>query len=253
MKIKESIARENEYKNELECYYNSLLNGRLLNLDLENLEDEELLNSILDYDVKEDTISNNFCTWVSIGDVVNSEYNGNYFQFIQIMSKGESIFNINFSQFKYPMSMNKKNKISFTSFDATKAFYVCSIDGKAISPESFFSNHKGEKLLFVFSFPAVTAYNKQKTCYLFAHEKISPSDIRKHIKFAQYHTIKDILDYPTLYIPATTIKLEFEDKPNIGPKYNHSCRSEITDQFANSLFEEKFRSKFESLLAKIAI
>ena len=250
--IKQALAHENDYRKELRSYYNSLLNGRLLSIDVENLTDEVLLTRVIDYDPKQAPI-NNFCTWVSIGDVGTGEYNGYDFQFIHFVSKGRALFDINFSQFKYEMSMNKKNEIAFPIFDASKAFYFCKIDDHAISPESFFSEHKGEKLLLIYSFPAVTSYNKNKTCYLFAHERISPSDIRKHIKYAQYHTIQDILDYPTLYIPGTTIKGEFENTPNVCPIYLNLCRNDITDQFANTLFNEEFRTRFESLLSKFSI
>ena len=251
MKMQLTIVREDDYRNELRSYYNSILNGRLLNFDISSLNDDELLSSICNYNTSEKIVNNNFCTWVTIGDVGSSEYNGNYYEFIKLTSDDNAAFEINFSQFRYPMSPNKKSHIAFPSYDSTKADYVCSVDGQCITPELFFAKHKGEKLLLLYSFPAVTAFNKEKTCYLFAHKNVSISDLKKYILYAQYHTVKDIVEYPTLYIPGTTIKTEFLDMPNCRPMYNHFCRCDATDKFALSLFEEEFRKLFESILDKL--
>ena len=75
-----TIVREDDYRNELRSYYNSILNGRLLNFDISSLNDDELLSSICNYNTSEKIVNNNFCTWVTIGDVGSSEYNGNYYE-----------------------------------------------------------------------------------------------------------------------------------------------------------------------------
>ena len=247
MKTKTTIAREEDYKTELRKYYSDILKGRLLSLNFSDMTDEELQNSIIDYDAKDKVINNNFCSWLTIGEIGSSEYDGKHYKFIKLISGKDVVFNINFSQFKYPMSPNKTNNVAFPSYDATKAEYVCSVDGQCVSPEVFFAKHQGEKMLLVYSFPAVTAFNKKKTCFLFAHSRTSLDDIREYIKYAQYHTIKDIIEYPTLYIPGTTIKIEYEDVSNCSPMYSHFTRCSTTDEFATSLFAEEFKDEFITL------
>lgn len=242
MEQKHIIVCEDDYKNKLRAYYSDLLKGRLLSINLSELTDEEIKNSITNYDVNEKII-NNFCSWITIGEIGSSEYNEHNFKFVKFLSGENSVFNINCSQFKYAMS--PQNHTRWISYDEKKAKYVCTVDGKCISPEVFFAKHKGEKLLLIYSFPAVTKFNTPKTCYLFAHSKISVEDIRKYIKYAQCQAIKDIVEYPALYTPETAIKIEFENGSN-SPRAYDKCST--TDQFAASLFEKEFKEDFITLL-----
>ena len=243
MEQKEIIVCEDDYKKELRAYYGNLLKGRLLSINLSELTDEEIKNSITNYDVNENIINNNFCSWITIGEIVSSEYNGRKYNFVKFLSGEDSTFNINFSQFSYAMS--PQNHTGWISYDEKKAKYVCTVDGKCISPEDFFAKHKGEKLLLIYSFPAVTAFRTMKTCYFFAHSKISVEDIRKHIKYAQYQTIKDIVEYPALYTPETAINIECENGSNSPRAYG---KYSTTEQFAASLFEKEFKEDFITLL-----
>lgn len=241
MEQKHIIVCEDDYKKILRAYYSNLLKGRLLSINLSEFTDEEIKNSITNYDVNEKII-NNFCSWITIGEIGFPEYNEHNFKFVKFLSGEDSVFNINCSQFKYPMS--PLNHIGCIPYDETKVKYVCSVDGKCISPEVFFAKHKGEKLLLIYSFPAVTKFNTQKTCYLFAHSKISVEDIRKYIKYAQCQAIKDIVEYPALYAPATAIKIESENS-NSSRVYG---KCSTTNQFASSLFEKEFKEDFITLL-----
>lgn len=242
MEQKEIIVCEDDYKKELRAYYGNLLKGRLLSINLSELTDEEIKNSITNYDVNENII-NNFCSWITIGEIGSSEYNEHNYKFVKFLSGEDSVFDINFSQFKYPMS--PLNHIGCIPYDETKVKYVCSVDGKCISPEVFFAKHKEEKLLLIYSFPAITQFNTQKKCYLFAHSKISVEDIRKYIKYAQCQTIKDIVEYPALDIPETAIKIECENWSN-SPRVYGKCSTTV--QFASSLFEKEFKEDFITLL-----
>lgn len=251
MNYKETIAREEDYKCDLRTYYNSILNGRLLNIDVDNLSDAEIMKFVIDFDNENNVINNNFCTWLTIGDTITSIYNGCTYKSVNFLSSNNSIFNINFSQFKYPMSLGKTDKVVFPSFNLYEAKYVCLIDEKSIQPELFFSENKGEKLLLIYSFPVINKFNKEKTCYFFAHKNISPTFIRKYLKYAQRNTIEDIIKYPTMYSPGTTIKIDFEDSQNQEPIYHHYSISETTKKFALSLFNEEFKCVFEMLFKKV--
>lgn len=166
MDLKISIAREDEYKKQLCAHYNSILDGRLLKIDPDTANDSEISSFVTDFD-KNESFDNNCCSWLIIGDIGNSEYMDNNFSYINLLPLNGDPIQINFSQFKYGMSA-KQGHVGFTSFDSEQAVHVCTIDDSTILPESFFSNHKGEKLLYLYSFNAVTAFNRPKRCYHFA-------------------------------------------------------------------------------------
>ena len=157
-----SIAREEDYRKEVIDHYNSILNGRLMSIDLSKASDSELKSFISLYDENE-SYFNNCCTWLEIGEIGSSNYNGRDFQFIKLLTKGGEAIQINFSQFRYEMSTNL-GQDGFTSFDPEKAVHVCTIDGQTIEPSIFFSTKKGKKLLYLYSFLAVTAFNQTKLC-----------------------------------------------------------------------------------------
>ena len=49
MELKISIARENDYREEVIDHYNSIMNGRLLSLDLGKADDSDILSFISFY------------------------------------------------------------------------------------------------------------------------------------------------------------------------------------------------------------
>ena len=102
MSLKISIARENDYREEIVNYYNSILNGRLLSLDLSCTNDSDILSFISFYDINEPYF-NNCCSWLEIGDIHRSNYNGKDFQFINLLTNNGESIKINFSQFIYVM------------------------------------------------------------------------------------------------------------------------------------------------------
>ena len=175
MHLKYSIAREDNYRKEVIEHYDSILNGRLMNLNLKSAKDSDLLSFITLYDENEHYY-NNCCTWLVIDEIGSSNYNGRDFQYIKLLTKGGESIQINFSQFRYEMSTNPGQK-GFTTFNPERAVHVCSIDGQMIEPSSFFATNKGKKLLYLYSYPAVTAFNQTKLCFKFAFEKIAPENL----------------------------------------------------------------------------
>ena len=143
MHLKYSIAREDNYRKEVIEYYDSILNGRLMNLNLKSAKDSDLLSFITLYDENEHYY-NNCCTWLDIDEIGSSNYNGRDFQYIKLLTKGGKSIQINFSQFRYEMSTNPGQK-GFTTFNPERAVHVCSIDGQMIEPSSFFTTNKGKK------------------------------------------------------------------------------------------------------------
>ena len=247
--IKYFIANEELYEAQLRKYYNSLLNGRLFSLDIEMLSDEELIESITDYDCNEGVANNNFCTWVYIGDIFLAEYNGINYEYVTFLSGGKMVFKINLSQFKYAMNSFERTYAKFSHYDSKSAEFVCTIDGQHISPKQFFQENKGDKLFVIYNFPAATELGTEKQCYFFAHDCISPKDIREYIVYAQYHTLRDVLATPAKNIPLTTIKIVSGSRSN-RIDYSKNSRCEESDVFAIELFNREFRSSFENLLSR---
>jgi hypothetical protein len=249
MNLKYSIAREDDYKKEVIEYYNSILNGRLMSIDPSKASDSELTSYISVYDENE-SYFNNCCSWLEIGDIGSSNYNGRDFQYIKLLTKSGNTLQINFSQFRYEMSTSL-GKEGFTSFDPEKAVHVCSIDGQIIDPPYFFSINKGKKLLYLYSFLAVTAFNKNKLCYKFAFENISASHLRKYIHNVQMNVLQKCIAYPAADTPYTSIKIEVEGAANSRPTYQHFVKSKFIDEFAISIFESEFKEKFQNKLKDI--
>jgi hypothetical protein len=252
MSLKFSIAREDDYRKEIVNYYNSILNGRLLSFDLCIANDSDILSFISYYDENE-SYFNNCCSWLEIGGIGCSNYNGRDFQFIKLLTKTGETIEINFSQFIYEMSVDLGQE-GFTTFNSEKAVHVCSIDGQRIDPLSFFSTNKGKRLLYLYSYPAVTAFNKTKMCFKFAFNNISASYLRKYIHDVQMAVLQRCIAYPAADAPYTSIKIEVEGATNSRPSYQHFVKSKITDDFAINIFEsdfkESFMSKFEAIEAQ---
>lgn len=250
MSIKTSIAREEEYKKQLFAHYNSILDGRLMRIDPDTANDSAVASFITDFDQNE-SYDNNCCSWLKIGDIEYSNYNGNDFAYINLLPLNGQPIQINFSQFRYRMSARPGGIVGFTSFDPKEAVHLCTIDGNGIDPESFFSAQKGKRLLYLYSFEAITAFNQSKRCFRFAFNDTSNPYIRRYIRSAQIAVLEKYLSNPSTDIPVTSIKIEIEGAESSRPSYHHSVKGDIVDAFALNIFEESFRSKFLEKLRKI--
>lgn len=240
MEIKNKIANEDYYRNELRRYYDGILSGRIMNVNPDSLSTEELLRFISNYNVGE-TRTNNFCSWVKIGNIGTSYYNGSYYQFIILETGLNSAMSINFSQFIYNMSIDDGS----CGFNENEANYVCLIDGNRINPESFFHKNKDKKLLYIYSFPTITSFQTNKTCYYFAFNNITPNDIRGYLKQVRKSILEELINYPIRDIPGTTIITFVNDVPN-ATIYNG--KNVVTNNFALTLFNDEYRSRVENRL-----
>ena len=241
------IAREDDYRNEIRNHFNSILKGRLLSFDLKRASDEDISKFLIDFDGKL-SFTDNSCTWLEIGKIVDSEYNGKPFSFVELLDGKKNALKINFSQFTY--GMNKKDQTEgFCSYDPNKPSYVSLVDGSTINPSLFFLENKGRKLLYLNSFLALTAFNSVKRCYRFAFKHIELSNIRDHIYNCQESIIKDLLDNPTRDIPGTTIKIEFGG--NAKPMYHHNVTGKETHDFALNIFNKEFKDAFINKLSDL--
>lgn len=249
MKLKYSIAREDDYRKDIVNHYNSILNGRLLSLNLSKASDSDILSFISYYD-KNELYFNNCCSWLEIGEIGISNSYGRDVRFIKLLTKNGDSIEINFSQFIYEMSANLGQE-GFRSFTPERAVHVCSIDGQMIDPSSFFSTNKGKRLLYLYSYQAVTAYNSSKWCFKFAFNNISASYLREYIHGVQMAVLQRCIAYPTADTPYTSIKIEVEGATNSRPTYQHFVKSKVTDDFAIDIFESDYKKLFENKLKEV--
>ena len=247
MSLKISIARENDYREEIVNYYNSILNGRLLSLNLSCTNDTDILSFISFYDINVPYF-NNCCSWLKIGEISRSNYNGKDFQFINLLTNNGESIKINFSQFIYEMSTSPE---VFATSDFERTLHICSIDGRKIDPSSFFSANKGKNLLYIYCYPAVTAFGQEKLCYKFAFENISASYLRNYIRDIQISVLQRCIMDPRANTPGTTLKIEVEGTANSRPSYMHNVKGKITDDFAVNIFESDFKTKFLDKLKEL--
>ena len=106
-------------------------------------------------------------------------------------------------------------------------------------------------MLYLYSYPAVTAFNKTKLCFKFAFEKIAPANLREYIHDVQMTVLQKCISYPAADAPYTSIKIEVEGAENSRPTYQHFVKGKLTDDFAINIFESDFKDLFLNKLKEI--
>lgn len=235
------IAREDDYRNEIRNHFNSILKGRLLSFDLKRASDEDISKFLIDFDGKL-SFTDNSCTWLEIGEIGKDEFIRPYY-FIELKGSKNYLLSINLSQFKYGMSLLNDG---FPSYEEDKAIHVCTVDGNQINPETFFSDHKGKKLLYLYSYPVVNKFNSVKRCFHFAYKQTDKSSLWNYIYNAQVMLLKNILDNPSRDIPGTTIRIELGNSQH-RYEYNVTCKE--TNDFAIDIFNQEFKELFVNKLS----
>ena len=237
------IAHEDDYRNEIRNHFNFILKGRLLSFDLKHANDEDITKFLEDFD-ENLSYEDNCCTWLEIGEIGKDEFIRPYY-FIELKGSKNYLLSINLSQFKYGMSPLNDG---FHSYEEEKAIHVCTVDGNKINPETFFSEHKGKKLLYLYSYPVVNKFNSMKRCFQFAYEQTDKSSLRNYIYNAQVMLLKNILDNPSRNIPGTTLRIEFGNSQH---RYAHNVTCKETNDFAIDIFNQEFKELFINKLSEI--
>ena len=106
-------------------------------------------------------------------------------------------------------------------------------------------------MLYLYSYPAVTAFNQTKLCFKFAFEKIAPENLRKYIHDVQLTVLQKCISYPAAEAPYTSLKVEVEGAANSRPTYQHYVKCELTDNFAINIFESDYKALFLKKLKEI--
>lgn len=78
-----------------------------MSIDANSASDHTIASFVTGYNENE-SFDNNGCSWLEIGNVEQSNYNGHDYKFINLIPAIGDAIQINFSQFIYPMSRYRR-------------------------------------------------------------------------------------------------------------------------------------------------
>lgn len=223
-----------------------------MSIDSDNISHRSLENFIEEFDNLKD-FEKNCVSWLKIDGVYDNSYKGVKFREVYLRGKNNLPLTINTAQFIYPMSPDLSTTefkdMVLPRFDESNATCISTIDGHSVEPEQFFLEHKGEKLLYVYSFPAITRFDKRRRCFIFAYKNVSEQHIREHIKNSQKYILKSFLYNPFNFnIPFTCIVRKDEEYTQLF----HNQQTEESTRFVQNLFDEEYRDIFKNKLKELS-
>ena len=233
---------------DLRNYFKSILEGRLLSMDVSRMSDEDVLSS-LPYGLTKKNrglrYADNLCSWYTIGESIEQRF-GNPYKQVSILLEDDKKFPINYSRFRYPLSFNRQKYVIFAN-----RIGINTIDDKVIDPEFYFTNHYGEKILFVCGIDGVDKYGKTRMCAFFARVKIDSVLIRRYIYEAQLAALIEILHNPINYevLPPIDIFRECDGGPYLFKDVPfHPLMEKLAIKIWNEEFVEVFKTKYIMIL-----
>ena len=238
MNIDQEIFNVEDYRQQVTNYFDSIIKGRIMQVSPNKMSRENLLSLIVDYDISKQKYEN-FMSWLTIGETQKMEFSVKY-DVINLITSNNSCLQINFSSFRYPMSLYDDG----ICFQQKKANYISSVDFNIIEPSHFFPKHIGERLLHIYNLDCVNHFHKRKICYFFAKENMSETALRNYFTIAQKNILKDVLLDPNKYAPFTTIKVELEGRSSL----HHNSKCKMSENFVNEIFFTKYKKAFEQKL-----
>ena len=248
----DKIANMEKASADIRNHFKSILEGRLLSIDVENISDEKLLSSLPDgISVKDQgpRFVDNLCSWITIGKSKEEVFYRPYMQIHLQLSEGKEMdFCMNYSRFRYPLDLNREKYVIFANRSG-----ISTVDDKEINPDTYFQENYGEKLFFISAFTGIDAYGNERMGAFFAKEKMSPIHVRRYILEAQLTALIDISHESVDYIP-----LPHEDiirECDGGPYYfkdvsYNPCIRDLAIKIFNEEFFRYFKSKYEQTLKK---
>lgn len=221
-----------------------------MSIDANSASDHTIASFVTGYNENE-SFDNNGCSWLEIGNVEQSNYNGHDYKFINLIPAIGDAIQINFSQFIYPMSRYRREADKLPSLIEMRPHVVvqCTVDGNAISPGTFFGAHKGERLLYLRSFYGVTAFDSIKRVFRFAFNHISTLEIRRHLLLSQIAVLKKYLSNPSVECLGATLKTVNNDNSYVG--YDDCLIGSITIDVTTSIFRNEFEHQFLDKLNRL--
>lgn len=219
-----------------------------MSVDPNTASDHTIETFVTGYNENE-SYDNNCCSWLKIGKAEQSNYNGHDYRFINLVPAVGDAIQINFSQFVYPMSEYHFDANRLPSFNRNDAIYLCSVDGNRINPGAFFTEHEGEKLLYLHSFNGITAFDKIKRVFCFAFNRITTSDIRRHLLHSQITVLNKYLSNPSVECLGATLKTVNDNNSYV--RYHDCIICDDTVKVTNSIFKDYFEARFLEKLKRL--
>ena len=246
------IANIEKASADIRNYFKSILEGRLLSIDVDNISDDELLSSLPDgISVKDQgpRFVDNLCSWITIGKSKKEVYYKPYMQIHFLLNEGEKKdFCMNYSRFRYPLDLNREKYVIFANRSG-----ISTIDDKEINPDTYFQENYGEKIFFISAFTGIDAYGNERMGAFFAKEKMSPIHVRRYILEAQLTALIDISHESVDYIPLPQEDIIRECDG--GPYYfkdvvSNPCIRDLAIKIYNEEYIDVFKSKYKKTLSK---
>ena len=246
------IANIEKASADIRNYFKSILEGRLLSIDVDSISDEELLSSLPDgISVKDQgpRFIDNLCSWISIGKSKEEIYYRPYMQIHLLLTEGKDMdFCMNYSRFRYPLDLNREKYVIFANRSG-----ISTIDDKEINPDTYFQEYYEEKLFFICAFTGIDAYGNKRMGAYFAKEEMSPIHVRRYILEAQLTALIEILNESVDYghLPSADIIRECDGGPYyFRDVWYNSCIRDLAIKIYNEEFIDVFKSKYEKTLLK---
>ena len=246
--MNDRILDEVKYIRDVQNYYKSILEGRLLSINTETMNDDELLHS-LPYGLTDRSLcfANNLCTWFTIGESRELEFVRPYKQMCLTYGEEKNIY-INYSRFWTPLFLKDPHNIYFG-----KQSGINTIDDNQVDPQLFFESHYGEKILYIMGQEGTDQFRRNQVCFQFAFNKVSPHHIRKYILSSQLFVLSEVIKNPIGYsvLPQTTIISEFNGQTMYDNRIvGHPVIYELVNRIYTEEFLEAFNSKYQDILSR---
>ncbi len=251
MVIIEKIRDIEGYSQDLREYFNSILNGRILSIDIIKANDKEILAAIPNGipDSRRGLLFvNNLCSWFCIGESRECVFERPYMQMCLILDDNNKFY-INYSRFRYPLSFTRPKYHRYGKLSG-----VNTIDGRTIDPDYYFENHQGERILYICGVLGIDSFGNERLCAKFAKEEIDPIHLRRYILMAQYISIKEFLKDPISYsyIPMSNMTCEIDGQ--LYYKYDvphHPLMNELAQKIFKEEFYDAFNEKYKFILSEL--
>lgn len=231
-----------------------LLSSTLININPLNCSDEQIKDFIENKPVVEDNgyISEfnqveKFCTFVRLDQTMEHEYQGVQFKTLLFRGVNQdfSLPEINYSQFRYDMHPIGDVLRGSAYNEYIPANVKCTINSNEMEPSNF---AHGQQLFYIYSFPTLNSYHKEKRCYRFGNFRhfanADMETIRQAIVQTQWFVLKQLLERTRLFTIPTFFF--FKDQRLGDP----AISEEVTTYF-EQYFNHNYRKEFKPILDEI--
>lgn len=231
------------YIEKAEAGINSLLESDFININPFEYDESFILNLINVKNNRKELFWNtfnmisNFCSFVTIDNIYDDGCHSDKNKTIQLKTENNQYIHINYSEFKYGLK-----PVIYNFFEIEKCVDLttrCTINSQYFDP-ILFNNMIGDQLLYMYSFPCLNSFMKQKTCYRFMNKN---SNINECLLKTQIFILKNFIKNTDHFVIPIQV---YYDEYQFG---YHKTEKACT--YFTELFNNKYKHIFTSHLSKI--